>query len=53
MPSPVEEVFAPAPSPVIEPTESRIVFYPFAYALFTNELASYCWYCLKPDRKKR
>lgn len=53
MPEPVDEVFAPAASPVIEPTESRIVFYPFAYALFTNELAGYCWYCLKPDSKKR
>ncbi|GMT05901.1 hypothetical protein PENTCL1PPCAC_28075, partial [Pristionchus entomophagus] len=49
----VEEVFSPSPSPVIEPTATRIVFYPFAYALFTNELASYCWYCLTPDKKKR
>ncbi|GMT36793.1 hypothetical protein PFISCL1PPCAC_28090, partial [Pristionchus fissidentatus] len=36
-----------------EKATTRIVFYPFAYALFTNELASYCWYCLRPDRKKR
>ncbi|GMR61748.1 hypothetical protein PMAYCL1PPCAC_31943 [Pristionchus mayeri] len=51
--APVDEAFSPKPSPVIEPTATRIVFYPFAYALFTNELASFCWYCLKPDVKKK
>ncbi|WKY16932.1 hypothetical protein Q1695_001499 [Nippostrongylus brasiliensis] len=32
----------------------RLRFYPFAYALFTEELCNYCWYCLSPvETKKR
>ncbi|EYB99603.1 hypothetical protein Y032_0121g958 [Ancylostoma ceylanicum] len=32
----------------------RMRFYPFAYALFTEELCNYCWYCLAPvETKKR
>uniref|UniRef100_A0A7I4Z554 MYND-type domain-containing protein n=1 Tax=Haemonchus contortus TaxID=6289 RepID=A0A7I4Z554_HAECO len=32
----------------------RLRFYPFAYALFTEELCDRCWYCLAPvETKKR
>ncbi|CAJ0915998.1 unnamed protein product, partial [Mesorhabditis belari] len=32
---------------------TRLEFYPFAYALFTEELETYCWYCLQICPQKR
>ncbi|KAJ1359799.1 hypothetical protein KIN20_018600 [Parelaphostrongylus tenuis] len=31
----------------------RLRFYPFAYALFNEELSNYCWYCLNQVEIKR
>ncbi|KAK0396814.1 hypothetical protein QR680_001867 [Steinernema hermaphroditum] len=34
------------PSSTEAAKQNRVDFYPFAYALYNEELSSYCWYCL-------
>ncbi|CAJ0584664.1 unnamed protein product, partial [Mesorhabditis spiculigera] len=37
----------------VKDSPTRLEFYPFAYALFTDELDTYCWYCLQECPQKK
>ncbi|CAJ0609742.1 unnamed protein product [Cylicocyclus nassatus] len=53
LPPPTCGVPAHNPARDMSTKPPRIRFYPFAYALFTEELYNYCWYCLAPVESKK